>query len=57
VGKLVSRFARASQYGCGMTGSGSACYCMAGHRQHAMSMARRLRQGGVQEVFVVRTAV
>jgi len=40
-----------------MTGSGSACFGVAAHREQADRAARRLRQQGVNELFVARTAV
>ena len=55
--KLLDSFGRFGLPGVRMTGSGSACFGVALNREQAGMAARRLRQLGMDEVFVVRTAV
>ncbi len=54
---LLDSFGRIGLPGVRMTGSGSACFGVALNREQAGTAARRLRQLGMSEVFVVRTAV
>jgi 4-diphosphocytidyl-2-C-methyl-D-erythritol kinase len=57
LGAVLDRLSSVTLLGTRMTGSGSACYGIAGSRLHAHRAARRLRREGVGDVFVVRTAV
>jgi 4-diphosphocytidyl-2-C-methyl-D-erythritol kinase len=57
VSGLLDQMHRLALAGSRMTGSGSACFGLAANRDQALRAGRRLKQQGVSEVFVVRTAV
>ncbi|QDT55453.1 4-diphosphocytidyl-2-C-methyl-D-erythritol kinase [Caulifigura coniformis] len=57
ISDLLDRLQAMSLFRAQMTGSGSACFGVAAHREQATRAARRLKQQGVKDVFVARTAV
>ncbi len=54
---VLDRLDNSKLLGRRMTGSGSACFGMARNRAQADGAARRLREQGIGDVYVVRTAV
>jgi 4-diphosphocytidyl-2-C-methyl-D-erythritol kinase len=54
---VLKKLASSDALGCGMTGSGSACFAICRTARHALALAGRCRNWGIKQVFAVSSGV